>query len=55
MNKLLKEAEVIISKAEFEAKFPKTHMRRPIGDMQIKLCGYYTFLDPSNGKKTFVK
>jgi hypothetical protein len=54
MNKIKKDAEVFMSVQDFKSKFPVTHMRRPVGDMQIKVNGFYAFLDPSNGKRTFV-
>jgi hypothetical protein len=47
-----KEAERIISLDTFKGE--ALSIRLALGVAQVKAFGYYTFLDPSTGLKTFV-
>jgi hypothetical protein len=48
------DAEIMMTLAEFQSKFPIGHMRRMMGDGQVKVFGFYAFLDPATKLKTLV-
>ncbi|MBE3143076.1 MAG: hypothetical protein IMZ61_04030 [Planctomycetes bacterium] len=49
------DAEVTMTRSEFEVKFPASHIRRSVSKGELTYFGYYAFLDPANGKKTIVR
>jgi hypothetical protein len=53
MEECLKEAEIVTTFTEIASSL--IGIRYKLCEGQCKVFGYYAFLDPSNGKKTFVR